>query len=103
MTQRDSSLLKTRQVLEATGITHQMLYRYVTLGLIEEAETTPGGQRLFHERVIPLIERIRGLTATGYSLRDIRQIYFKPERVQKACRPRRVSDELPVRPENAES
>ena len=30
-------LLKTGEVLEATGISHQVLYRYATLGLIEEA------------------------------------------------------------------
>jgi DNA-binding transcriptional MerR regulator len=79
-------LLKTRDLLEATGITHQVLYRYVTLGLIEEAETTEGGQRLFHPLVVPLIEQIRGLNESGYSLRDIKEIFFKEERVRRACR-----------------
>lgn len=78
-------LLKTKDVLDATGISHQVLYRYVTLGLIEEAKSTAGGQRLFHPRVIPLIEHIKGLNETGYSLRDIKQIFFKSSRVEKAC------------------
>jgi len=83
--QSQPRLLKTKDVLEATGITHQMLYRYVTLGLIEEASNTPGGQRLFHPRVVPLIHRIRGLVDTGYALRHIREIFFKEERVRRAC------------------
>lgn len=78
-------LLKTREVLEMTGISHQVLYRYVTLGLVEEAGNTKGGQRLFHPRVIPLIEHIRGLNETGYSLRDIKEIFFKEKRVRRAC------------------
>ena len=78
-------LLKTREVLERTGITHQVLYRYITLGLIEGADETRGGQRRFHPRVIALIEHIRGLNATGYSLRDIKDIFFKDGRVERAC------------------
>jgi DNA-binding transcriptional MerR regulator len=85
MTVSNDQLLKTREVLERTGITHQVLYRYVTLGLIEEAGTTKGGQRLFHPRVVELIHRIRGLIDTGYSLRHLKEIFFKPDRVRRAC------------------
>jgi DNA-binding transcriptional MerR regulator len=89
MAQRDGKhLLKTSEVLEATGITHQVLYRYAMLGLISEAETTEGGQRLFHPRVVRLIEEIKGLNASGYSLRDIKDIFFKEPRVRRACRRR---------------
>ncbi|MCZ6794273.1 MAG: MerR family transcriptional regulator [Planctomycetota bacterium] len=79
-------LLKTGEVLEATGISHQVLYRYATLGLIEEAGTTSGGQRLFHPHVVELIAHIKGLNETGYSLRDIKEIFFKQRRVRRACR-----------------
>jgi DNA-binding transcriptional MerR regulator len=79
-------LLKTHEVLEATRITHQTLYRYVTLGLIEESETTAGGQRLFHPNVIELIEQIKELNQSGYSLRDIKEIFYKESRVQRLCR-----------------
>ena len=67
-----------------TGITHQVLYRYVTLGLIEPSRTTASGQRLFHPKVIGLIDLIHSLNDTGYTLRDIREIFFKEERVRKA-------------------
>lgn len=79
-------LLKTREVLHQTGISHQVLYRYVTIGLVEEAASTPGGQRRFHPHVVDLIEQIKGLNATGYSLRDIKEIFFKEQRVRRVCR-----------------
>ena len=67
-----------------TGITHQVLYRYVTLGLIEPATTTASGQRLFHPNVVGLIEVIKSLNQSGYSLRDMKATFFKDERVKKA-------------------
>lgn len=81
-------LMKTREILAATRITHQTLYRYVTLGLIAESDTTAGGQRLFHPDVVALIEQIQELNDTGYSLRDIKEIFFKEPRVQRLCRKR---------------
>jgi len=77
-------LLRTAEVLERTGISHQVLYRYITLGLIEPARTTAGGQRLFHPNVIPLIDIIKSITSEGgYSLRDLKDIFFKDERVRR--------------------
>lgn len=77
-------LLRTADVLRATGITHQVLYRYVTLGLIEAADFTPRGQRLFHPNVVTLIEVIKSLNRSGYSLRDMKEIFFKDQRVRRA-------------------
>jgi DNA-binding transcriptional MerR regulator len=77
-------LLRTADVLEKTGITHQVLYRYITLGLIEPALTTETGLRYFHPRVILLIETIKSITHEGaYSLRDLKDIFFKDDRVKK--------------------
>ena len=80
----EQGLLRTADVLRATGITHQVLYRYVTLGLIEAAESTPSGQRLFHPDVVTLIEVIKSLNRSGYSLRDMKTIFFKDQRVRRA-------------------
>lgn len=76
--------LRTREVLDATGITHQILYRYITLGLIEEARTTETGQRLFHERAVAAIRLIQRLNQSGYTLRDLKDIFFKERRVRGA-------------------
>ena len=77
-------LLRPKDVLEQTGITHQILYRYITLGLIEPARSAKPGLRLFHPNVVPLIKLIQSITRNGgYSLRDLKDIFFKDERVRK--------------------
>lgn len=79
-------LFRTAEVIEKADISHQVLYRYITLGLIEPAVTTGTGVRLFHPVVVPLIDIIKGLNASGYSLRDMKEIFFKDERVQRLLR-----------------
>lgn len=73
-------LLRTREVLEATGITHQVLYRYVTMGLVEELATRESGHRLFPQQTIAAVKLIQRLNLSGYTLRDIKVIFFKPRR-----------------------
>jgi DNA-binding transcriptional MerR regulator len=70
-------LLKTKEVLEATGITHQVLYRYVTMGLIEELATQESGHRLFPPETVAAVKLIQRLNLSGYTLRDIKDIFFK--------------------------
>lgn len=76
-------LLRTAEVLRHTGISHQVLYRYVTLGLIEPAATTPGGQRLFRPEVVPLIRIIQHFNREGYSLRDLKDTYFQDKNIRR--------------------
>ncbi len=85
MKQSGEEYIRAGDVLKRAGISHQVLYRYVTQGLIQEAGQTKGGQRLYHPRVVYLIERIQGLSNSGYSLRDIKDIFFKEKRVKRAC------------------
>jgi DNA-binding transcriptional MerR regulator len=68
--------LKTKEVLDQTGISRQMLYRYITAGLIREEEVTGSGRRVFADDVIKKIEIIRRLNESGYALRDIKDIFF---------------------------
>lgn len=76
--------LRTAEVLARTGISHQVLYRYVTLGLVEPIDAGSTGQRSFHPSVVALIEVIQELTRSGYALRDLKDIFFKDERVRRA-------------------
>ncbi len=78
----DGEYLKTRDILNATGITHQILYRYITLGLIAEEKTTETGQRLFSPYTVDAILLIQRLNQTGYTLRDIKDIFFKEKRLR---------------------
>jgi DNA-binding transcriptional MerR regulator len=73
-----SRLLKSSEVVKRAGITRQMLYTYTTMGLIAEAEKTASGHKLFDERVLVTLKLIRNLQETrDYTLRDLKQIFFK--------------------------
>ncbi len=43
MSKSSENYLRAGDVLKQAGISHQVLYRYVTQGLIEEAGQTGGG------------------------------------------------------------
>jgi DNA-binding transcriptional MerR regulator len=70
-------LLRTKDVLQKTGISRQILYRYITAGLIQEASVTATGRRLFSPDVIKKIELIQSVHRSGYTLRDIKDIFFR--------------------------
>lgn len=70
-------LYRTEEVLRAAGISRQVLYRYITLGFITPAEVTETGRRLFDESVFRRLELIRELNRSGYTLREIRETFFR--------------------------
>lgn len=75
-----AKLYKTGEVLKRAGISREVFYRYLTIGLIKEAARTPGGHNLFDESVFTRLELIQQLNHTGYPLRDIKEIFFKDDR-----------------------
>lgn len=70
-------LYRTEEVLQAAGISRQVLYSYINLGLITPAEVTRTGRRLFDESVFRRLDLIRELNRSGYTLRDIRETFFR--------------------------
>lgn len=70
-------LYRTEEVLRATGISRQVLYRYITLGFITPAEVTETGRRMFDESVFGRLDLIRELNQSGYTLREIRETFFR--------------------------
>ena len=74
---RPRKLYRTAEVLRATGISRQVLYRYITLGFITPAEVTDTGRRLFDESVFGRLELIRELNQSGYTLQEIRETFFR--------------------------
>ncbi len=68
-------LLKTGEVLERAAISRQVLHRYMQLDLIQPAATTPGGRNLYSRSVFKQIALIQKLNGSGYTLRDIREIF----------------------------
>ncbi|MBI3724696.1 MerR family transcriptional regulator [bacterium] len=71
-------LMKTSEVLERSGVTRQMLYLYSTMGLIEEVEMTAAGHRLYGKETLARLKIIRDALETGYSLKDVKEIFFEP-------------------------
>lgn len=69
------ALLKTGEVLDRAQISRQVLYRYMQLELILPAETTDTGRNLFRESIFRQIQLIQQLNQSGYTLRDIREIF----------------------------
>ena len=71
------SLLRVRDVLERTGVTRQMLNNYSMIGLVREQQRTPAGHRLFAPDVVARIRLIGRLNASGYTLREIHEIFLR--------------------------
>ena len=51
------------EIVQFTGLSRQTIHNYTTLGLIREAEWTPGGHRLYDETVFHRLARIAELKA----------------------------------------
>ena len=66
--------------MKQSGLSRQVLYQYTAMGLIKEAETTRAGYRLYPESVFRHLKIIRTLNETGYTLRDIKDIFFASPR-----------------------
>jgi DNA-binding transcriptional MerR regulator len=69
--------LKVGELARRTGLTRQAVHQYVLLGLLEPAQMTKGGQRLFEPSAVARVQLIRDLCANGYTLRGIRDLFFK--------------------------
>ncbi len=67
--------LKTGEVLKKAEISRQVLYRYIQMELVTPAKTTDTGRHLFTAGVFKQIRLIRNLNQSGYTLRDIREIF----------------------------
>lgn len=72
-----ADLLPTGEVMARTGLSRQVLYQYTAMGLIQEADTTAAGHRLYPASVVEHLRLIRELNETGYTLRDIKEIFFQ--------------------------
>ena len=75
------TLFTTGEVMKRSGLSRQVQYQYTAMGLIEEAETTQAGHRLYPTTVLEHLRVIRLLRETqGYTLREIRDIFFSRPR-----------------------
>ena len=77
---RKKSLMRIGAAAERAGITRQALQYYLLVGLVKPACRSASGQRLFDGEGISRIKLIRKLNRSGYTLRDIREIFLSRQR-----------------------
>ena len=71
-----SPLMRIGPTAAGAGVSRQTLQYYVLVGLVKPACKSSSGQRLFDKKAIPRIKLIRKLNRSGYTLRDIREIFL---------------------------
>jgi MerR family transcriptional regulator, thiopeptide resistance regulator len=64
-------LWKVGELIRHSGLTRQTIHNYCLLGLIQEAERTPSGHRLYDKRALKRLERIGKLKRAGKQLVEI--------------------------------
>jgi DNA-binding transcriptional MerR regulator len=72
-----SKLVSIGTAAKKAGISRQSLQYYVMVGLLEPAEVTQTGRRLFDDKCIERIKLIKKLNKSGYPLRAIRELFLE--------------------------
>ena len=74
---QENKLMPIGMAAKKAGISRQSLQYYLMVGLLEPAEITPTGRRLFDKRNIERIKLIKKLNHSGYPLRAIRELFLE--------------------------
>ena len=72
-----SGMVRTGEAARLAGISAQQLNYYMMVGIVEAADHTDAGQRLFDHNSIRRIRMIRALNRSGYPLREIKEIFME--------------------------
>jgi len=74
---KKSKLMPIGAAAKKAGISRQSLQYYLMIGLLEPTEVTQSGRRVFDEKDIERIKVIKKLNDSGYTLRDIRELFLQ--------------------------
>jgi DNA-binding transcriptional MerR regulator len=72
-----SKLVPIGTAAKKAGVSRQSLQYYLMVGLLEPAEVTQTGRRLFDQKRIERIKLIKELNKSGYPLRAIRELFLE--------------------------
>jgi len=72
-----SKLISIGLAAKKAGISRQSLQYYLMVGLLQPAQVSPTGRRLFDEKTIERIRLIKKLNGSGYPLRAIRELFLE--------------------------
>ncbi len=65
------------------GVSRQTVQYYLMVGLLEPTKVTATGRRLFDEKAVEKIRLIQKMNKTGYTLRDIREVFLEKRRTKR--------------------
>ena len=77
-----AKLYRIGDLIRYTPFSRQTIHNYTVMGLIHEAQWTPGGHRLYDESVFGRLSRIMELKRTQ-TLFEIRRILSREEQVSE--------------------
>jgi len=74
--------LRISEAAKSAGVSRQTIEYYIMLGLVEPIRVRDGerNKRYFDEELVKRIRLIRRLNKSGYTLRDIREVYLSGNR-----------------------
>lgn len=75
--ERKRGLMPIGAAAKRAGVTRQSLQYYIMVGLLEPADVTKTGRRMFDQKTIERIKLIKRLNKGGYPLREIRETFFE--------------------------
>ena len=76
-------LWKVGDLARYVGISRQAIHNYTLLGLIQEAERTPSGHRLFDDEAFTRLQRIERLKRKGMRLQEIAALLNQPRTTRR--------------------
>ena len=65
------------ELVEYAGVSRQTIHNYATMGLLQEAQWTKGGHRLFGQEAFERLAEIAEMKAQNRSMQDIREYFRK--------------------------
>lgn len=72
-----ASYLRISAAARAAGVSRQTVEYYIMVGLIQPIRPEGNKGRFFDETLVKRIKLIRRLNESGYTLRDIREVYLR--------------------------
>jgi DNA-binding transcriptional MerR regulator len=80
---QEAGMMPVGKAAEKAGISRQSLQYYLMMGVVKASRVTTTGRRLFDEQAIDRIKLVKELNDSGYSLRDIRELFVEGRRGRK--------------------
>jgi DNA-binding transcriptional MerR regulator len=70
-------LLGTHELSRKAGLSMQVVYQYILLGIIKPQKRLPNGRLLFPESSVRLLKFLHKLNRSGYPLQEIKEIFIE--------------------------